>query len=361
MSARFTDVKSYYILWYQINRENNYLIWFTGDKDGVYSENGKVPTFASKELLRQFAESKNIELVNEEPILHNFDSVNDWLCDATKVINPHDFLVVWNSVGDIAETLKLQFSGDNRDSAVYQIYGKLFAANNLPAMNAEYYELELDEKETSLLGKIMRDCLRIFRESTKISDFIKNQLFNLELFNPDFAVFPKQVFKEKFDEYLFMNLEDWFNNENDFNCLHFFLEAINEPYLYCAVPAHHNLSDLKIDHNKGCQHFIDEYTFAGKPNEIGLRISPTGFWYGESLDWAIVSDLTNNIFIVGLKNHAALNFKADFSGQHFDIHEVVKRTEEANFILGKNENPDFEYSEMLNKMEILQRYSGSSK
>ncbi len=185
----------------------------------------------------------------------------------------------------------------------------------------------------------------------------KNELFNLHLFNPDFAVFPQQVFKEKFDEYLFMNLEDWFNNEADFNCLHFFLEAINEPKLYCAVPEYYQLPDLKIDHSKGYQHFIDEYTFASQPNEIGLRISPTGFWYGESLDWAIVSDLTNNIYIVGLKNHAALNFKTDFSGQYFDIHQVVKNMEQATFILGNAENPDFEFTEIISKAEIIERYS----
>jgi hypothetical protein len=31
----------------------------------------------------------------------------------------------------------------------------------------------------------------------------KVALFNLSLFNPDFAVFPQQVFKEPFDEYLY--------------------------------------------------------------------------------------------------------------------------------------------------------------
>jgi hypothetical protein len=42
---------------------------------------------------------------------------------------------------------------------------------------------------------------------------LKSQLFNLDLFNPNVAVFPEQVFKEKFDNYLFMNLEDWFKDE----------------------------------------------------------------------------------------------------------------------------------------------------
>jgi hypothetical protein len=350
-------VRSYFILWYQINRQDNYLIWFSGETDGVYAENGKIPTFGSKKFLRKFTESKNVELVVEEPILHNFDSVKDWLNDATREINANDFLAIWNLIGDIANTLKLEFLGNAKDDLTQTLYSKLFSGNNLPAMQADYYEFEIDNTEWLRLEKIMRDCVQIFNESTKVSDFIKNQLFDLELFNPDFSVFPKQVFKEKFDEYLFMNLEDWFNNEADFNCLHFFLEAINEPHLYCSVPEFFQLPDLKIDHNKGYQHFIDEYTFAGKPNEIGLRISPTGFWYGESLDWAIVSDLTNNMFIVGLKSHAALNFKADFSGQYLGIHQVIKNMEEANFILGKSENPDFEYAEIDNKNEVILRYN----
>jgi hypothetical protein len=137
----------------------------------------------------------------------------------------------------------------------------------------------------------------------------------------------------------------------------FFLEAINERNLYCAVPKCYQLPDLKIEHGRGYQHFINEYTFANQLNEIGLRISPTGFWYGESLDWAIVSDLTNNIYIVGLKHDAALNFKADFSGQYFDIHQVIKNMEEANLIFGKVENLDFEFTKIDNKVGIIEQYS----
>jgi hypothetical protein len=192
---------------------------------------------------------------------------------------------------------------------------------------------------------------------------IKTQLFNLHLFNPDFTVFPQQVFKEPFDEYAFMNLEDWFNNEDDYNCLRYFLQAINEPYLYCAVPEYCNCPDLKIDTTKNHKEFLDEYLLAntGDKNEIGLRISPAGFWYGQSLDWAMISDVTNHIYIIGLKHDAALNFKADFAGQCFTIEQIIKNIEAANFILNKNDDPDFEYVEMDNKKEIIERYSGSKK
>ncbi len=192
---------------------------------------------------------------------------------------------------------------------------------------------------------------------------IKTQLFNLHLFNPDCTVFPKQVFKEPFDEYVFMNLEDWFNNQDDYTCLRHFLQAINEPYLYCAVPGYCNCPDLKIDITKTHREFLDGYLLAntGDKNGIGLRISPTGFWYGQSLDWAMVSDVTNNIYIVGLMYDAALNFKADFAGRFFDIHQYLKREEQANFILGKSNDPGCKYSAMDNKKEIIDWYSPSTK
>ncbi len=115
------------------------------------------------------------------------------------------------------------------------------------------------------------------------------------------------------------------------------MQAINEPWLYCAVPDFYNCPDLKIDSNKTHAEFVHDYCLKNTIYEsgVGLRISPTGFWYGQTLDWAIVSELTNNIYIVGLKHDAALNFKADFAGRFFDIYQYLKREEQANFIVEK--------------------------
>lgn len=191
---------------------------------------------------------------------------------------------------------------------------------------------------------------------------IKAALFNLSLFNPKTTVFPKQVFNEPFDEYLFMNLEDWFNKEDDYNCLCIFLQAINETYLYCSVPDFYHCPDLKITVTTPHASFIDAYVLKSAGNEagVGLRISPAGFWYGQSMDWAMVSDLTNNIYIVGLKRDAALNFKADFAGRFFDIHQLLTKMEKTNFLLGKSNDPDFKYQHMENKDKIIKDYSGST-
>lgn len=163
----------------------------------------------------------------------------------------------------------------------------------------------------------------------------KEKLFNLHLFNKSKMVFPEMVFKTKFDCHLFMNIEDWFNNEDDYKDLQCFLEAINEPFLYCAVPEIYNCVDLKIDIKTNHKDFVNSYLQNTKNDlEIGLRISPEGFWYGQSNDWAIVSDIINNIFIVGLNKHAALNFKADFPYKYFDATTYIARTLESNEILG---------------------------
>jgi hypothetical protein len=165
---------------------------------------------------------------------------------------------------------------------------------------------------------------------------IKKTLFNLELFNPKTTVFPKMVFNKKFDTHLFMNLEDWFDNAEDYRDLQCFMQAINEPFLYCAVPDFHKMPDLKFDISKSHAEFVAAYM--SKTNDVnddlGMRLSAEGFWYGQSGDWAIVSDLLNNVFIVGLNRDAALNFKADFPDKYFDAHEYLKRELNLNAILG---------------------------
>jgi hypothetical protein len=165
---------------------------------------------------------------------------------------------------------------------------------------------------------------------------MKNKLFNLKLFTPEVAVFPKQVFKKKFDVHLFMNLEDWFNNAEDYNDLRCFLEAINEPYLYCAVPDCFGCPDFRIETSKKHADFVAAYTRNSNDatDALGMRMSPTGFWYGQSEDWAMVSDLTNNIYIVGLDFAAALNFKADFPEKYFDVHQYLQREIDINAKLG---------------------------
>jgi hypothetical protein len=189
---------------------------------------------------------------------------------------------------------------------------------------------------------------------------MKEKLFNLHLFSPKYSVFPKMVFKEKFDYHYFMVFNDWFDAYEDFDMLRVFMEAINEPYLYCAVPDFYNCPDLKIDISIGHANFKIQYLMQDQPehsnHNIGLRISPIGFWYGQSSDWAMVGDLMNNIMIIGCKADSALNFRADFDGKYFDIEQVIKNKEYVRNFFEKRKNPEAEYVEMDDKKAIIKLY-----
>jgi hypothetical protein len=189
---------------------------------------------------------------------------------------------------------------------------------------------------------------------------LKEKLFNLPLFNPNFAVFPQQVFKENFDYHYFLDFNDWFSHQEGFTALKVFLEAINEPYLYCAVPEIYNCPDLKIDMNLGLENFESEYllkNYKGHINQnIGLRICPEAFWYGESGEWAMVSDFTNDIVIVGCKPAAALNLRADFSGKYFGIEKAIQHMEEFQFELEKLKNHDTKYPIYEGKEDLIKLY-----
>jgi hypothetical protein len=180
---------------------------------------------------------------------------------------------------------------------------------------------------------------------------MKKALFNLELFNPKTTVFPKMVFRKKFDTHLFMNIEDFFNNAEDFRDLQCFMQAINEPYLYCAVPDFLKIPDLKFDISKSHAEFVAAYMSnpKDKTDPLGRRHSAEGFWYGQNGDWAIVSDLINNVFIVGLNRDAALNFKADFPDKYFDAQVYIKRQLNANRALeNKIDTSDKSVEEWIN-------------
>jgi hypothetical protein len=190
---------------------------------------------------------------------------------------------------------------------------------------------------------------------------MEKHLFNLKLFSHDFAVFPKMVFNKVFDHHYFMRFNDWFHDPEDYRMLQIFLTAINEPVLYCSVPAFYDCPDVAINLAKGYQHFIDKYTFMDRPEHpyygIGLRNSPTGFWYGANADWAMVSDLINNIIIVGLDRDAALNFRVDFAEKYFDINQQVANMEQGNFELGKIvEGEQAAFSRLVDREEIIKIY-----
>lgn len=68
----------------------------------------------------------------------------------------------------------------------------------------------------------------------------------------------------------------------------------------------------------------------------------------------MVSDLTTNVMLLGVKYEATLNFRADFSGKYFNIKQQIEKMEQLDFQLGKIiQRENVEFSRLVNKEEIM--------
>ena len=69
----------YFKLWYRLNVEDAYLIWFTGRCEGVVVTEGHLVAFSEVRRLEEYAEVHAIPITSEQPILHNLDVIQQWL------------------------------------------------------------------------------------------------------------------------------------------------------------------------------------------------------------------------------------------------------------------------------------------
>lgn len=177
---------------------------------------------------------------------------------------------------------------------------------------------------------------------------IENELFNVELFNKEKTVFPNKVFKKQFDKHYILDTDDWFSSEKEFNKLIQFVKENGEQKIYNTVPSFQNIEGLEIPVESSYKNYASEQTFENDKNNsyngVGLRMAPEMFYFDSSKKWAIVFDLTNNIFIVGLDNELIKSFEENFNGQFNTIQEYLDFMENSNG------------SKLNNREEILANY-----
>jgi hypothetical protein len=92
-------MKQHYALWYRLDQQDRYLIWISDQIDTVYVHQKKIATFESLDALKAFAATKHIKMMPEEPVLNNFDTVQEWLNETNGAINCIDSMNTWNVKG----------------------------------------------------------------------------------------------------------------------------------------------------------------------------------------------------------------------------------------------------------------------
>jgi hypothetical protein len=157
--------RMYYRLWYRLDGADSYLIWYSNDHDGVVIDpDGTVPSFHSFTQLYAYAAAHQIEIVKEEPLLHDLDHLAAWLVTPFTDIDCDVFLAAWNLFGDISLSVGGHFEPDQQQTQ--HIYGKLFWGNNLPAMTppGEHYTPEWTDDEVKLMKDTLSYGLQLFRK-----------------------------------------------------------------------------------------------------------------------------------------------------------------------------------------------------
>jgi hypothetical protein len=73
----------------------------------------------------------------------------------------------WNTIGDVAKSLGIEFYGNERNSILNTIYDKLFFGNNLPVVTPEgksYHPL-WEFGEIQEIRKVIQDGIRIVNDA----------------------------------------------------------------------------------------------------------------------------------------------------------------------------------------------------
>lgn len=160
-------MKRHYILWYRLDQKDRYLIWISDKTDTVLVRDKRVATFETIAEVQAYAAAQRIALVEEAPVVNNFDTVQEWITDPNQVLNAVDCMNVWNLVKDITTAFKIKFKGNLTDPMTLEVYDKICQNNTIPAHvpGAEGGKRNLKEKERKVLADIMAQAIAIAQKT----------------------------------------------------------------------------------------------------------------------------------------------------------------------------------------------------
>lgn len=158
---------------------------------------------------------------------------------------------------------------------------------------------------------------------------IERKLYDLDNFNPKTTAFPKPLFKKKFDKIVSLKSNDWFHSELDFNNLVAFVKSIGSDTFIASCSPYNLIAPIEVPVSASLEEYVDSHSYKSVEGHqfqgVGIRKSLETFYYDKSAKWAIVSDLTNDITIVGLEKNIVKDFKKAFEGRFTAIQLLSKK------------------------------------
>lgn len=148
----------YYIIKFEYYSEEKWALWYTSDKDGVITENGKIYCFDSERSLKIYCRKMNINF-EKEVTEYRIDKIERWVNAKVIEVDCQMILKFWNIVDDISESVKKVIY--KRTDISERIYEKLFYGNNLKSINTSgrEYVPKWSDEELEVLKNILKQAL----------------------------------------------------------------------------------------------------------------------------------------------------------------------------------------------------------
>lgn len=162
------DRTSYFLCRFRIDDAEAFLIWYSNGSDGVFVDSdGTVPCFLTPDELIRFAETQDIPIESEEPALHNFDAVVDWLNGTRNGdVDSNHLLRVWNLLTDLSASVKGNFDEDQ--ALTENTYEKLFQYASEPGNEGEW-----TDEEISMMRQTLVTGMDLFRRHVRMQSALK--------------------------------------------------------------------------------------------------------------------------------------------------------------------------------------------
>jgi hypothetical protein len=128
---------AYFPLLYRWRGGLRLLLWQSGDTDSVcVNSDGYLYSFSSPADLNSFADANQMRIEDEEPRLHDLDSIETWIGGQKSDVDCVATLNAWNLFCDVANSVEnpLKENFEKIDAEMSDVYDKVFWSNNLPAV-----------------------------------------------------------------------------------------------------------------------------------------------------------------------------------------------------------------------------------
>jgi hypothetical protein len=154
-----TSHYEYFVTWYRLDGVDQYLIQYQNDIAGLlYDARGFIPSFGSEAELQQYAHSKGLEITPDNPQLHDFDAVDQWVTQDNEA-NPecNQLFIGLSLLLDISEAVGADFHRDRSHNGG-PIFNKLY-----DCAHSRDNDIQWEKEELSQLRDTLRIGLQLFR------------------------------------------------------------------------------------------------------------------------------------------------------------------------------------------------------